>query len=222
MKYSYSSIATYKQCPAKFEFAYITKPDVPGIPPGPALERGTTIHNSVEDYLNGSVEFLHPDIHSNYGQFMLGIREGPGDIRPEWEWGITWEFKPCAYDAADCMLHGYMDLVILPEDTNASIDLYEWKTGKIYREPHNDQINKYSIALMSHFPEYPGVDAMLTYFDQHDYKKVAYPQTMMFEYKPALRREIGTIADATRFPTMPSFKCKWCKFSRHNGGPCQF
>ncbi len=221
MKYSYSSLATYKQCPAKYEYAYITKPEVPGIPPGPALERGSLVHDSIEAFLNGTNEFLHPDIHKNYGQFMFGIREAGGDIRPEWKWGITWEFKPCAYDAPDCMFHGFIDLLVVPNKGEV-INLYEWKTGKVYIDPHIDQIHKYSVAVLSHFPDHPSVDAMVTWLDQVDYKKVPYPQTMMFEYKPMLRSEIGTVADATRFPTMPGWKCKWCKFSKQNGGPCQF
>ena len=221
MKYSYSSLATYKQCPAKFEYAYITKPVVPELPAGPALLRGTEVHNSVESFLNGGTEFLHPDIHKNYGQFMLGLRETGGDIRPEWKWGITWEFEPCDYNAPNCMLHGYIDLLVVPEE-GQNIDLYEWKTGGIYMDEHVDQIHKYSVAVLAHFPDHPGVDAMVTWFDKVDYKKIHYPQTMMFEYKPFLRSEIGNVADATRFPMMPSFKCKWCKFSRDNGGPCQF
>jgi len=118
------------------------------------------------------------------------------------------------------MLHGFIDAVSVSYQ-DMYIDLYEWKTGKRYPE-HRDQTMMYSVALMSHFPDHPGVNSMITYFDQVDYDMVKYPATMMFEYKPALRRQIGTVADATRYPTMPGFKCKWCKFSRHNGGPCQF
>jgi hypothetical protein len=151
---------------------------------------------------------------------MMGLRQEK-DVRPEWKWGITWEFKPCDYDAPECMLHGYIDCLVVPEP-GENLGLYEWKTGKKYPDQHRDQGLKYSIALMCHFPDHPGVDSMITYFDQTDYDKIWYPQTMMFEYKPALRREIGNVADATRFPTMPSFKCKWCQFSRDNGGPCKF
>jgi hypothetical protein len=222
MVYSYSSLATFKQCPQKFKFAYIDRVKVEQEPPSAAMERGTKIHNSVEEYLLGNSEFLHPDIHKNYGQFMMGLREGGGEILPEWRWGITWDFKPCDYYAPECMLHGYMDLVIVPEDKKANIPLYEWKTGKIYADDHASQACKYSTALMIHHPEYPGVDAMITYFDQSDYKGIYYPNGMMDNYQHMLRREIDEIVFEKRWPTKPSFKCRWCKFSRDNGGPCQF
>lgn len=186
------------------------------------MERGSKIHDSVEQYLLGSSEFLHPDIHKNYGQFMMSIREGGGKILPEWKWGITWDFKPCAYDAPECMLHGYMDLVVIPEDETLNLPLYEWKTGKKYLEDHASQVCKYSTALMIHHPDRPAVDAMITYFDQVDYHKIMYPQGMMLDYQTTLRREIDNIVFEKRWPTKTSFKCQWCQFSRDNGGPCKF
>ena len=220
MVYSYSSLATFKQCPQKFKFAYIDKVKMESEPPSPAMERGSRIHDSVENYLLGKSEFLHPDIHKNYGQWMMGIREGGGEIRPEWKWGITWDFKPCGYDDPMCMLHGYVDLLVLPEDKKVNVPLYEWKTGKMYLEPHSSQVCMYSTAVMIHEPERPGVDAMITYFDQQDYKGIYYPQGMMNNYVHGLRREIDLVIFEKRFPTKPSFMCKWCKFSRDNGGPC--
>jgi len=220
MIYSYSSISTFEQCPAKFNFAYNLRVKVEREPPSPAMERGTKIHNSVDDYLQGKSEFLHPDIHKNYGQWMMGIREGGGTILPEWKWGITWDFKPCSYDDQVCMMHGFMDLVVIPDDEKANLPLYEWKTGKAYPEPHASQVCKYATALMIHHPERPGVDAMVTYFDQQDYKGIYYPNGMMNNYQHMLRDSIDKIIFEKRFPTKPSFKCKWCKFSRDNGGPC--
>ena len=149
---------------------------------------------------------------------MHSIREAGGDIRPEYKWGITWEFEPCDYYDDKAMLHGFVDLLVLPEE--GPIDVYEWKTGKEYQE-HQNQVWMYSVAMLCHFPDRDWVDSMIVYFDQGKHKQVKYPASMLFEYKPALRREVGNVVDASHYPEMPSFKCKWCKFSRiHNGGPC--
>lgn len=220
MIYSYSSVSTFKQCALKFKFAYIDKVVVEQPVPSPAMERGSKIHDSVESFLLGKSEFLHPEIHKNYGQFMTTLRQEPGRLLPEWKWGITWDFKPCSYDSPNCMVHGYMDLVILPEKEDVNLPLYEWKTGKAYPEPHASQVWMYSTALMIHHPERPGVDAMVTYFDQTDYKKIYYPEGMMLEYKHTMRRSIDQIVFEKRYPPSPSFKCRWCNFSRDNGGPC--
>jgi CRISPR/Cas system-associated exonuclease Cas4 (RecB family) len=222
MIYSYSSIATFKQCPAKFKFNYIDRVEVDEPPRGPALERGTKIHDSVEAYFNGESEYLHPDIHANYGQFMHSIRESGDPVRPEFKWGITWEFEPCYYDAPDCMIHGFIDLLVLDADPPKEITNYEWKTGKKYPDSHRHQAWIYATAMMCHYPDAEVVKSYITYFDQNDYDFVEYHRGMMGEYKPMLRREIGNIADEKIYPPMPSFRCRWCKFSRiHNGGPCQ-
>lgn len=218
MIHSYSSIATFKQCPAKWNWTYRDRfPHTRET--SPQMERGTDIHNSVEEYLKGTTEFLHADIHQDYGQFMMTLRENYTDIRTEFKWGITREFESCGYSDANAMLHGFFDLMIVPETENLLI--YEWKTGKSYPE-HIDQAWMYSVAGLSMFPEKTGVETTLTYFDQHDFKKIYYPQGMMGNYKPSLLRQIDQIESTTEFIPMPSWKCRYCPFSRHNGGPCAF
>jgi len=215
---SYSSMATYEQCPQKYKFAYIDKIEMEKEPPSPAMERGLAVHKSIENYFNRSTEYLHPDIHANYGQFMFGIRESYPNIKSEFKWGITWEYEPCSYSDPRAMFHGFIDFLILPPPP--TLLLYEWKTGKRYVKEHMSQTHLYSVAVLCHHPEYDSVDAFITYLDEVDSHKVNYPRAMMFEYKPMLRRIAGNIADATLFPPMPSFKCQWCPYSRQKGGPC--
>jgi len=213
-------MATYKQCPAKFKYHYIEKPDVADLPSSPNMERGTRIHDSVEAFFNRTNEMLHPDIHADYGQFLNSIREEGHTVIPEYKWGITWEFEKCDYDAPDVMVRGFVDLLVLPENKD-EILIYEWKTGKKYPE-HTAQAWLYGVAMMCHFPEYKQAQTYLTYFDQKDFVCVAYPRAMMFEYKPKLRREISMIADDEQYIPKPSFKCRWCKYSsRNNSGPCR-
>ena len=221
MVYSYSRLATYKQCPQKFKFTYIDKMEAPDLPPSPALERGSAIHDSVESYLNRTTEYMHPDIHKDWGQYLHGIREGGGELKPEFKWGITWDFKPCDYSDPMCMVHGYIDLLVLPEDSSVPIDVYEWKTGGRYDE-HVSQLWLYSVAMLIHHPDRHWVDGMVVYFDGHPFQNIKYPQSMMFEYAPMLRREIDKVVFEKRWPAKPSFKCRWCKYSsKNNGGPCR-
>lgn len=220
MKFSYSSIATYKQCPAKFNFAYIEKAEAPDLPPSPALERGTKIHDSIESYMNRTTEFMHPEIHEQWGQYMHGIREGGGTIIPELKWGITWDFQPCDYDYEMCMFRGFVDLLVVPDDTSLPLDQYEWKTGKKY-DTHTDQTCKYATGMLLHYPEREIVDSMTVYIDGHPHTNIKYHRMMLNDYLHMLRRDIDTILTDKYMVTKPSFKCRWCKFSRqHNGGPC--
>lgn len=216
---SYSAIATFKQCPAKFKFAYLDDIQVAQEPPSPAMERGTKIHNSVEDYLLHKNEYLHPEIHKDYGQFMLSIRSGYAEIHPEFKWAIGWDFHPCEYDSPKAMVRGFIDNLGIPEDKSQPFSVYEWKTGGIYPE-HASQVCMYATSVMLHYPEATGVDAVITYFDKQDFNRISYPRTMLHEYRHQLQRSVTEIVHCRRWTPMPSFKCKWCSFSRHNGGPC--
>jgi len=217
--YSYSRIATFRKCPAKFKYNYIDKIDVPFVP-SPAMERGTEIHNSLEAYVNKQTEMLHPDIHEHYGQFFFHIRE-TYECQPEVKWGLNWELEPCGYDDADCMVRGFMDLRFVPEDDH--VQVFEYKTGKIYPE-HTHQLWIYGVATLLEYPDAAGVDATAIYLDQKQNKKIHYPASMLFEYKPMLLKEIKTIEETPldEFIPMPQWTCRWCQFSKANGGPCQF
>lgn len=218
--YSYSRLATFKKCMAKFKFAYIDKVDVPFIP-SPAMARGTEIHNSLEQFMLGHSDMLHPDIHEHYGQYFFGLREEHKDhIFPEHKWGLNWEFIPCDYDDPNVMIRGFMDLKFVPPDDN--VQVFEYKTGKQYPE-HVHQQWLYGVVALQEHP-LKSADTTVIYLDQKKNKKIYYPQGMMGEYRPGLMREIQEIEEkpVEDMTPNPQFTCRWCQFSKDNGGPCQF
>jgi CRISPR/Cas system-associated exonuclease Cas4 (RecB family) len=212
-------MATFNKCPAKFKFNYIDKVKVEFIV-SPAMERGTEIHNSLEAFMNGHSEHLHPDIHEHYGQFFFSLRE-TYTCQPEYKWGIDEDLAPCGYDHPDVMVRGFMDLRFVPEDER--VQVFEYKTGKIYPE-HTQQQWLYGVVTLLELPDQDGVDVTAVYLDQKQNKKIYYPASMMFEYRPALLREIETIENTPleEFIPKPQWSCKWCQFSKANRGPCQF
>lgn len=218
--YSYSRMATFKKCPAKFKYAYMDKVDVPFIP-SPAMVRGSEIHDSLEAFVSGHSEILHPDIHEHYGQFFFSIRETAKTIEPEHRWALNWDLEPCDYNDSNCMVRGFMDLRFTMEGQR--VQIYEYKTGKIYPE-HHAQMWLYGVATLLEMPDEECVDVTAVYLDQKKNKKISYPRSMLFEYKPMLMKEIQEIEDRpeSEFHTNPSYACRWCQFSKNNGGPCQF
>jgi RecB family exonuclease len=217
--YSYSRFATFTKCPAKFKFNYIDKVKVEFIP-SPAMERGSEIHNSLEAYIRGHTEHLHPDIHEHYGQFFFSLRE-TYDCQPEYKWGIDMDMASCSYDDPDVMVRGFMDLRFIPTDER--VQVFEYKTGKIYRE-HTAQQWLYGTATLIELPDQDGVDVTAVYLDQKQNKKIHYPAMMLGEYKSMLTNEIETIENTPldEFIPKPQWSCKWCQFSKANRGPCQF
>ena len=214
---SYSRNATAKQRPAKFYWSYIERVEVPR-EPSPAMERGSEIHNSLEAFMQGHSEMLHPDIHEHYGQFFFSIRENY-TVQPEARWAFNWQWEPCDYDDVHCMVRGFMDLKFVPENEN--IQIYEYKTGKIYPE-HRHQFCLYGTAALIQHPDKQGVDVTGVYVDQKKNDKIYYPASMLGEYKPMFKKEFREIEDCEDFIPKPQFACRWCQFRKENGGPCQF
>ncbi len=217
--YSYSRLATFAKCPAKFKFNYIDKVKVEFIV-SEAMERGSEIHNSLEAFMNGHSEHLHPDIHEHYGQFFFSLRE-TYDCQPEYKWGIDMDMAPCGYDHPDVMVRGFMDLRFVPKEER--VQVFEYKTGKIYPE-HTHQQRLYGTATLIELPDQKGVDVTAVYLDQKQNKKIYYPASMLGEYTSMLKMEIETIENTPldEFIPKPQWACKWCQFSKQNRGPCQF
>lgn len=217
MAYSYSRINTFFQCKAKYNWSYIDVQDIPFVP-SPAMERGTEVHNSVEGFLRGHTEHLHPDIHKHYGQFFLGLRENYS-VMPEHRWALDWNWEVCQYGDHNAMIRGFMDLKIVPHEDN--LQIYEFKTGKIYPD-HDQQKLLYGTAGLCEHPEYEQVDVTGVYFDLKQNRAITYPMEMLPEYKGVFNRQIAEIEACEDFIPEPSYSCRWCRFSKTNGGPCAF
>ena len=99
---------------------------------GPAAQRGTDVHQSIDDFMLGKSEQLHPEIHAQQGLRMMHLRD-EAECSPELLWLLTRDFE-LTDDETEAWIKGYMDLHA--EYANA-VDVHEWKTGRIY-DDHDD------------------------------------------------------------------------------------
>ena len=212
---SYSKYSCWDKCPRKFKYRYIDKLDEPK---GTAMSRGTEIHESVEAYLLGKTDQLHPDIHSYYGQFMFGLRNA-GAI-PEVQVAVNRDWKPVPWDAEDAYIRSVIDAHLPPKD--GVVQVFEWKTGKVYPE-HRDQLELYAVKIKVLYPETKQVNVMGVYFDLKK-NSVAYTHPYYYqEIKIELwDNKMRKILRDEEFIPNPSYGCKFCHFRRDNNGPCEF
>lgn len=213
MSYSYSRLTTFKKCPAKYKYSYIDRIPVERVT-SEAASRGTDVHNSIEDFIHGKTDQLHPEIHEFYGQYFLGLRSAhKGRLFPEFAWGLTKDWEYCEYDDPNHMLHGYIDLWV-DED---QVEIHEYKTGKIYPE-HRAQSMLYGIVgLVKGGAE--TVKVTRVYFDKKDTKVDVYRRSLLDYYKGIFNQRIKEIESEDIFPAMPSYLCNYCPFSKN---PCKF
>ena len=225
---SFSKWATYDQCPRKYKYRYRDKVAVIKTDKNEAALRGTRVHNSVEELFKGTRPNVDEEIQDAYGEWLCSIRDAYECI-PELKFALNAEFESCDFDAPDCLVRGYIDLVVKDgknsktgEDVETpSIHGYEWKTGKEYPE-HMQQKMLYGMILLILFPLVQEVSVTGVYFDQGHNRKIVYKRGMLGTYKWQWLRKFEVMDKDTTCAPNPNFMCKWCDYSRASGGPCSF
>lgn len=227
--YSYSKIQTYKKCPAKFKFAYIDEIKMPK-GESPAMARGSSIHASIEKFIKKESDLLDEEIRQAYTQYFFGLRESykcfpevkfalkGGNLHYDPKDYQNAVFEPCSWEDPGVVFRGFYDLKVV-WDGGVFID--EFKTGKPYEEHAEQRMAYGTVALIEH-PEIETVDVRTIYLDKVQTVPVTYTRGMLVEYTGGLRRNIMGCENDTIFAPQPSFMCRYCEFSRQNGGPCQF
>jgi hypothetical protein len=215
--WSLSALSTFEQCAAKYDYRYNQKlPE----PPSPSAARGITKHSIVEDYICTREHRELPPELLYYKDFFDGLRQRTigVDLFPEYKISLSREWLPCGWDAADRWYRGVLDLLVFPDEANAVV--YDWKTGKIY-DDHNDQKEIYAAAVFCAFPNVQNVRAIHVYFDLAKNREMLFFRGMLDSIKTRWLQRVQRLEDCVEYIPNPSFMCRYCAFSRYNGGPCR-
>ena len=213
---SFTQWSTYDKCPRQFKYRYKDKLPLPRREKSEAAERGTRIHESVEHLFEGKREDVDPEIADMYQEWLLSIR-GP-DVVPELRFALDQNFEKCDYKDENCLVRGFIDLVI-PFET--VVHSFEWKSGKIYPE-HAHQKMLYGMVLLILYPKVKEVTVTGVYFDQGENQPVTYQRGMLGTYKWQWLRRFEVMESDEVCALNPNFMCRYCYYSKAKGGPCSF
>lgn len=216
MALSFSKYSTWEKCAAKYKFRYVDKLEEPK---GDAMSRGSEVHSTVEAYLLGQTEMMHPDIHSYYGQFMFNLRNA--NVKVETKIAVDRDWKIVDWDSPDAHIRSVIDAHVPPRE-DGRVLTFEWKTGKMYPE-HYNQRELYAVKLKCMYPTAEWIEVTGVYFDlrknSSPYLHPAYYQEPKVELWDARFNKL--LRDEEFIPN-PSYACRWCHFRKDNGGPCEF
>lgn len=206
---SYSGKSLWDHCPRLWHDNYILGNRQPS---GPAADRGTRLHNALEDFFNGKPYPSADKCLAVWQDFMEGLAQhGPV---AEGEVAVRSDWKPCSFDDPLAYFRGKKDLHI---EAGSTLLLFDWKSGKIY--PDHEKQGKAYTALS------PGYERYITYFVYLDIPHVV----ARWEYSAKDREDIvdeitesvELIRTATEYPATPGPKCDWCHLSWRRGGDCK-
>ena len=215
---SYSGVSMYNTCPSSFHRKYNLREEggpPPTIETAPQMFRGTRIHGSVEDMLLHKVDKLDDEIQP-YNGFIMEIRQR-GAV-PEVPFAFTKAWEICEFDDPLANIRGYLDAKLVEEEPQELI-VYEWKTGKKYDE-HQQQRALYGLAGLLLHPEHRKIRVITVYMDQMENAETTYEQSMVSSYKWMWDRHINKTRPPQPYPMRPSWKCRYCEYSKNQGGKC--
>lgn len=212
MSFSLTKITTHEKCALKYKFRYILNlPDQKSA----SASRGTDLHKCVEDKLKINAPL--PAELSHYDSWLDKLR-GP-NCWPEHKIAVDKNWKPCGWEDSDAYMKAVLDLkyIISPKE----VAVYDWKSGKIY-DDHDDQKRLYAPMVFAEHPDLYTVRSIHVYLDLGQNREKIFHRTEMAQLMDHWNQRAAAVERDTEFIPSPGYHCKWCGYSRAQGGPCRF
>lgn len=216
IKWSYSSLSLFQQCPKKYYHLRVKKDVVE--PPSRQMLYGSAAHKAAEDYIKDGTPL---DPRFDFMQDTLdALKNRDGEKLCEFRLGLTEQLEPCSFSAPDVWWRGIADLIILEKGKTAKV--VDYKTGKS-QYADVKQLEILALAMFKHFPEIEVIKTGLVFlvhpaFIQAEFTKDK-EEDLWAYWKTETDRLAASYENDVWNPTT-NFTCKsWCPVldCAHNG-----
>ena len=219
--WSYSRYQCYSGCAFQAHCKYNEKLPEPEVP---AMQRGTAIHKMCEDFLNDGGR-VKKDIKL-FSNELKELRRSNAVAEAEWAFTKTWQptawFDPWGAKKPVVWMRAKIDALVDAENSEDGVmRIIDFKTGKV-RDNYMEQLELYAVSGFAQRKKVKKIKTELWYLDHG----VVHEEEFDRKHFPALKQLWN---DRTRpmmndvvYAPKPSFKCRWCSFSKDKGGPCKF
>lgn len=209
-RWSYSSLSTYNECPAKYYYSYIENRPWPS---SPAMMRGTRLHSEAEDFMKDATMPVPYELRK-IGQTLDGLRNKKA--QPEVVWLVNKNWEP-----TDNQDEAWVKAIIDVNYTEEKVlYCYDYKSGQQYPS-HRDQLELYSILGLLRYPHVDRAESGAIYIDggftgtEGSIIRPMLPRLIEKWDVQAKRMEMDS-----NFIANPGGACRWCPYSASKGGPC--
>jgi RecB family exonuclease len=215
----------YSICLEKIQKVRIVEPD------NPFFVKGNRIHKGAELFVTGKgrAPALPPELVPIKDQ-LVQLRKRGTEVAVEQEWAFDRAWKPTGWFDKDAWLRMKTD-VCGSTVSPPTVDIVDWKTGKVHPEDHKLQRRLYGMGGLILVQEgvLAGGDKNVKLTAQHVYVDTGARATEEFLMKhlAPLKREwlsrTQYMLQDTMFVSKPApYTCRWCKFNaKRAGGPCK-
>jgi len=231
--YSFSKIDSWQQCPKKFEYNYIIKPEMEYVP-SPVLEKGVLTHAILEF---ATINKLHKfEMNDEFKALKtkdaeliitqtLNYIENSADYKwikaikglkiTEQEMFLGNKLQPVE-NLEDALIRGFIDLLIYDEKTNSCF-IFDWKTGGKSKEnllkwpKPKDQLELYAIWANKLFGV-KFIETAFVYVEQNHMAKYTFNENEIPFLIKKFEDKIENIETDKTFSKNLTQLCAWCDF----------
>lgn len=216
IKWSYSSLKTFQQCPKKYYHLKIAK-DVSD-PPTTATTYGKAVHSAAEDFVRDGKPV--PEKFAYMQPFLDTLNAIPGEKHVELELGLTKDLQPCEFDAENVWWRGIADFVVIDEAKELAYSV-DYKTSKSARYADKQQLDLVAAALFAHFPKIKRVKSALLFVVSKEFVRAEHVADLKEAYVDKLRPDLARIEAAMEngvWNPVTGPLCRFCpvKSCEHN------
>jgi hypothetical protein len=191
IKWSFSSLKTFQQCPKKYYHTKVTK-DIKE-PDTTATLYGKSMHTAAEEYIRDGVP-IPPQFE--YVKAMLDqLNAIPGEKLCEVKLGLTRELEPCDFEAEDVWWHGITDLVVLNEAEGIAHSV-DYKTSKNARYADVKQLDLIAAAIFAKYPKIKKIKSALLFVVSKEFVKATHHAEMVAKYMEKPSQDVARIEAA--------------------------
>lgn len=220
MPLSYSRLAVFEQCEARFDYQYVSKRVQDSH--NEASAYGDRVHKTLEAIGNAGKQgetalaaaksMASTDEErqtvDKFGPLVERILAQPGDKLFEHQMAVNRQLQPAGWFDKDVWIRSIADVLVVNGDTAYCLD---WKTGKVKDNP--TQLQLFAAMVMWHYPQVQRVKTSFVWIAHDEVTNAHYERRFLDALWRALEprfTKVQETIDLGVFKTKPSGLCGWC------------
>lgn len=211
MPLSYSRLSTFENCPASFDYLYVSKRVQSTT--NEAADYGDRVHKVLEAYGRGELDQSTLGVEgkqtlAKWGGLVDKMLARNGEKLFEFQMAVNADLQPVDWFAKDVWIRSIADVLIIDGDTAYCLD---YKTGKVRESP--TQLQLFAAMVMWHYPQVNTVKTSFIWLKFDETTNAKYERRFLDPLWNALKPRLTHVQDTIDlgvFKTKPSGLCPWC------------
>jgi len=144
-------------------------------------------------------------------------------VYPELQWAFTRNWTPCEWFGPQAWCRIMVDCFVINEDKHTAT-VIDYKTGK-NRGGYEEQLKLYAAGAFALYPHLEEVRPELWFLDQGEIVERVEGSYTNADADNLIKEWTAMVKPMLvdkRFAPKPSNLCRWCDFSKANGGQCEY